>query len=150
MRSDEGPTGASDFPRERTPRLDGARFLCDGQDLVDLTGRRSFRFDLGFMQGPFGPVVREGFALRLLTGEVRAFVNLCPHRFQPVDLGDGDLWAKDGTLECQAHGAHFDAATGVSVRGPCEGKSLSPLEVFEELGEVFLRPEVAAVDDDLE
>ena len=126
-------------PAPRAPRSDGARRLCDGQDLVDLTGRRSLRFDLGMVPGPFGPVMREGFAVRTQAGAVRAFVNVCPHRGQPVDLGDGRLWDKAGLLECQAHGAHFDAVTGECVQGPCEGKSLTPLEVFEEAGEVFLR-----------
>jgi nitrite reductase/ring-hydroxylating ferredoxin subunit len=135
-------------PAPRAPRSDGARRLCEGQDLVDLTGRRSLRFDLGLVAGPFGPVMREGFAVRTLAGEVRAFVNVCPHRGQPIDLGDGRLWDKDGLLECQAHGAHFDAVTGVCVKGPCEGKSLTPLEVFEEAGEVFLRaPDDGPVDD---
>lgn len=149
--SEEALSTDADLPRERSPRADGARFLCDGQDLKDLTGRRSFRFDLGFAQGPFGPIIREGFALRLRSGEVRAFVNVCAHRGQPVDLGDGKLWDPDGTLECQAHGAHFDAATGICVRGPCEGKSLTRLELFEEAGEVFLGASASApVDDDFE
>ena len=137
-------------PGPRAPRSDGARRLCEGQDLDDLTGRRSLRFDLGMVPGPFGPVMREGFAVRTLAGLARSFVNVCPHRGQPVDLGDGRLWNQGGLLECQAHGAHFDAVTGVCVQGPCEGKSLSVLEVFEEAGEVFLRaPEDEPVEDDL-
>ena len=136
-------------PAPRAPRSDGSRLLCEGEDLVDLTGRRALRFELGLVPGPFGLVMREGFAVRTLAGEVRAFVNVCPHRGQPVDLGDGRLWDKDGLLECQAHGARFDAVTGVCVQGPCEGKSLSMLAVFEEAGEVFLRaPADVPVDDE--
>lgn len=69
---------------------------------------------------------REGFAVRAPDGSVRAYVNVCPHRLQPVDAGDGRLWI-DGQIECQAHGARFDPATGACTGGPCDGRPLTPL-----------------------
>jgi nitrite reductase/ring-hydroxylating ferredoxin subunit len=96
-------------------------------DLSDLSGRRSVRFDLPPAQGRFGPQPREGFVVAGPDGAPRAYVNICPHRGQPVDLGDGRVFLADGNLECQAHGAVFDPATGACVRGPCEGAGLRAL-----------------------
>ena len=119
------------------------RRLCESVALVE---GRSRRFELEPLQGRFGPVVLEGFALRV-GGEVRAYVNVCPHRGQPVDLGDGKLVAPDGTLECQAHGAHFAALSGACVRGPCEGHGLGPVPIAERDGAVWLLPRDERVDD---
>ncbi len=82
---------------------------------------------------------REGFALRGRGGEICAFVNECPHRGNPVDQGDGKLFAADGTLECQAHGAYFDAASGKCLRGPCAGLSLERVEYELLLGAAWLK-----------
>jgi len=95
--------------------------------LADLRERDSVRF-------PLGPV--EGFAVRV-GSEVRAYVNVCPHRAQPVDVGDGRLWVGDG-IECQAHGARFDPLTGSCAGGPCDGTPLSPLSIEERDGAVWL------------
>ena len=99
-------------------------------DLADLTVRGSVRFPLraGF----------EGFAVLDATGTVRAYVNVCPHRAQPVDVGDGRLWLDSGDIECQAHGARFDPATGACTGGPCNGKPLTPLAVETRDREVWL------------
>jgi nitrite reductase/ring-hydroxylating ferredoxin subunit len=99
-------------------------------DLADLPVRGSIRF-------PLAPG-REGFAVLDATGTVRAYLNLCPHRAQPVDAGDGRLWLDSGDLECQAHGARFDPATGACTGGPCEGRPLTPLAVETRKGEVWL------------
>ena len=115
------------------------RRLCN---TADLRARTSLRFELG--QGSssghaaLGSGPREGFALRTDGGVLRAFVNECPHRGQPVDLGDGKLFQPDGTLECQAHGAWFDPDSGRCVGGPCVGDALRPLPVEERAGEVWL------------
>ena len=67
-------------------------------ELADLRPRESLRFPLGRF---------EGFAVRDATGGVCAFLNVCPHRAQPVDIGDGRLWLNSGEIECQAHGARY-------------------------------------------
>ena len=69
---------------------------------------------------------------------LRAFVNVCPHRAQPVALGDGRLFNAAGEIECQAHGARFDPLTGACVGGPCLGAALVPLPVAERDGAIWL------------
>ena len=69
---------------------------------------------------------------------MRAWVNLCPHRAQPLDLGDARLFNSLGEIECQAHGARFDPETGACIAGPCPGASLQPLRIQERDGTVAL------------
>lgn len=84
---------------------------------------------------------REGFAVRGRDGEWRAYVNVCPHRLQPVDVGDGKLFNARGEIECGAHGARFDPDTGACVGGPCEGSALSPLPIEVRGGQVRPKPD---------
>jgi nitrite reductase/ring-hydroxylating ferredoxin subunit len=102
-------------------------------DLSELHPRGSVRFRLGEMQ--------EGFAVLDAAGAVRAYLNVCPHRLQPVDVSDGHLWLKTGEIECQAHGARFDPATGACTGGPCDGRALTPLRVEQRDREVWLAEE---------
>ena len=88
-------------------------------DLKQLPAGDSVRFPLDAR--------REGFAVRAPDGSVHAYVNICPHRLQPVDIGDGRLWTNAGQIECHAHGARFDPATGACTGGPCDGRPLTPL-----------------------
>ncbi len=81
---------------------------------------------------------REAFAVRLPDGTLRAYLNVCAHRAQPVDLGDGRLFNAAGEMECAAHGARYDAATGICIGGPCEGHRLLPLEIQERDGSAFV------------
>ena len=107
-------------------------------DSAALQPGQSIRFELGAVAGRFGPVQREGFAIRLPSGAVRAYLNLCPHRVEPVDRGDGRLFTGGGALECQAHGALFNSATGACESGPCFGQGLTPLLVAEHDSAVWL------------
>lgn len=107
-------------------------------ELKSLVAHASIRFGLGSAPGGFGANPREGFLILADGGAPRGYLNLCPHRAQPVDVGDGKLFLPDGNLECQAHGAVFDPATGVCVRGPCEGDALTPLRVVIAAGAIFV------------
>lgn len=107
-------------------------------ELSVLRAGESRRFALGTVSGRFGPVPLEGFALRTGAGEVRAYLNVCPHRAQPVDLGDGRLFLPSGEIECSAHGARFDAASGACTGGPCAGHALTTLPVTERDGFLWL------------
>ena len=99
-------------------------------DLAELKARGSVRFPLG--------MGREGFALLDATGTVRVYLNVCSHRAQPVDVGDGRLWLASGEIECQAHGARFDPSTGACTGGPCDGNPLTPLAVEQRDREIWL------------
>jgi nitrite reductase/ring-hydroxylating ferredoxin subunit len=90
--------------------------------LADVRERDSVRFPL--------PDGGEGFAVRF-RDQVRAYLNICPHRLQPVDVGDGRLFLRNGDLECPAHGARFDPLTGECTLGACDGRALTPVP-FEE------------------
>jgi nitrite reductase/ring-hydroxylating ferredoxin subunit len=98
-------------------------------ELAELKPGGSVRFELEPVRGAFGPMPQEGFAVRTPSGEVRAYLNVCPHRASPVDVGDGRLFVATGEIECGAHGARFDPATGACRGGPCEGRGLSRLEI---------------------
>ena len=98
-------------------------------ELSELRPGDSVRFPLGLV---------EGFAVRDGAGAVHAYVNVCPHRAQPVDIGDGRLWLGSGEIECQAHGARFDPATGHCTGGPCAGRGLTALAFEERDGAAWL------------
>jgi nitrite reductase/ring-hydroxylating ferredoxin subunit len=110
-------------------------------ELAALRPGESVRFSLGLVEGPFGRVDQEGFALRTQDGAVRAYLNVCSHRAQPVDLGDGRLFVNPGEIECQAHGARFDAGTGACTGGPCDGRGLIALDIVEREGSAWLPPD---------
>lgn len=94
---------------------------------------------LGF-EGCVRGELRPCFVVR--TGEgVFAFLNVCAHRNQPV-LTDRRALDEDGLVECRAHGAKYDPATGECLKGPCVGARLVAVPVEIEDGTVV------AVDDD--
>jgi nitrite reductase/ring-hydroxylating ferredoxin subunit len=109
-------------------------------ELAELRAGGSVRFPLEPVQSGFGPMPQEGFAVRTPAGEVRAYLNVCPHRGQPVDVGDGRLFVASGEIECGAHGARFDPATGACMGGPCEGRGLLPLEIELRDGAAWREP----------
>ena len=86
----------------------------------------------------------EGDAESLLvyrdaSGDVRAWLNVCPHAGRRLDWAPGKfLRGKDGTLVCAAHGASFELAHGVCVAGPCRGEALRAVAVEVRDGEVSL------------
>jgi nitrite reductase/ring-hydroxylating ferredoxin subunit len=103
--------------------------LCSS---VELPVGASIRFPLS----PARPYAEEGFAYRAADRTLRAWVNVCPHRAQPIDLGDGRLFNAAGEIECQAHGARFDPSTGKCVGGPCFWNELRAIEIAESDGEI--------------
>ena len=74
----------------------------------------------------------NGFVLNH-DGEVRAFVNRCPHVGTPLDLWPNEFYTEDGRdLICSTHGAIFEPLTGRCTIGPCAGDALRPLPVRRE------------------
>jgi nitrite reductase/ring-hydroxylating ferredoxin subunit len=74
-----------------------------------------------------------------------AFVNVCAHRHQPVVVDDKPL-DDSGRLECRAHGAFYDPATGLCVEGPCEGARLVSVPVRDDGAQLFVEDD-DTVDD---
>ena len=89
--------------------------LCSS---TELPRGASIRFPLD----PPRPHADEAFAYRAGDGTLRAWVNVCPHRAQPIDLGDGRLFNAAGEIECQADGARFDV---IFCRGVLEDMETS-------------------------
>lgn len=71
------------------------------------------------------------------SGQVRAWLNVCPHAGRRLDWAPGQfLRSKDGLLVCAVHGASFELATGECVAGPCRGERLREVAVHSVDGEV--------------
>ena len=65
-------------------------------------------------------------------GDLRAYVNACPHQYLPLDWRSGQVLSADGTmLMCSAHGARFDIRTGEAVAGADCGLDAVPVRVVE-------------------
>src|SRR5215468_11535217 len=114
-----------------TPQaIDLARVLCR---VADLERHGAWAFRLGGGDWPLrGFVVRAG-------GELRAYVNRCPHAGHALDLIPGRFLTADGALIlCASHGALFEKSTGLCLAGPCPGQALTPLALEVVAGVVML------------
>lgn len=79
----------------------------------------------------------DGILQRVDDGIV-AWENSCPHKPEvQLDRGLGALVDGD-QLVCHEHGARFNCDDGYCTRGPCRGRSLSPIDVTVREGDVFL------------
>ncbi len=95
--------------------------LCPLTDIVD--GRaKEFIYRAG-------DEVREIFIQRM-GNEVYAYENSCPHAYIPLNMNAGVFTEKSGKyFICQNHGALFDIKTGQCLGGPCNGQSLTSVEI---------------------
>jgi nitrite reductase/ring-hydroxylating ferredoxin subunit len=79
----------------------------------------------------------DGILQRVEDGIV-AWENSCPHKPEvQLDRGLGALVDGD-QLVCHEHGARFNCDDGYCTRGPCRGRSLSPIDVTVRDGGVVL------------
>lgn len=81
---------------------------------------------------------REAFVLRH-QGELRVYLNECPHWSVELDLGDGHFY--DPALDriyCKNHGALFRADDGVCETGPCFGRALVSLDSRREGSDLWV------------
>ena len=75
---------------------------------------------------------------------IACWLNYCQH-FTHIKLDKGSGAAmRNGELVCENHGAYFEADSGYCTYGPCEGATLTELEVAVADGDVYL------TDDDYE
>ncbi|MEA1673475.1 Rieske (2Fe-2S) protein [Nitrospirillum sp. BR 11163] len=78
------------------------------------------------------------FALRRNDG-IRVYHNHCPHQGVPLEYRKDRFLSGDGQrVLCYAHGAHFDADSGLCTDGPCRGMSLTSLPLVVEDGWLYL------------
>ena len=72
-------------------------------------------------------------------GEVRAYVNICPHRGTSLDWQPGEVFDESGLyLICATHGALFEPDSGLCIAGPCQGACLQKIPLRLEAGYVVL------------
>ncbi|RKD95331.1 Rieske (2Fe-2S) protein [Halopiger aswanensis] len=75
------------------------------------------------------------------AGSVSCWLNYCQH-FTHIKLDKGSGAAmRNGELVCENHGAYFEADSGYCTYGPCEGATLTELEVTVADGDVYLADE---------
>jgi nitrite reductase/ring-hydroxylating ferredoxin subunit len=87
------------------------------------------------------------FALRS-GGQVRVYLNSCPHLDVPLQYRKDRFLSADGKLiVCYAHGAQFLPDSGVCVYGPCLGEALTLLCWLEDEGWLLLPTEQLGVNE---
>lgn len=71
-------------------------------------------------------------------GAFYAYQNACPHLGVNMEWQANQFLDSDKELiQCSMHGALFVIESGDCVYGPCQGKSLKPINVEERDGELF-------------
>ena len=106
----------------------GPLVLCRLDELAD-PGSREFKWG-------FGVWPLEFFAVRK-GGQVRGFVNRCPHAGNPLNWQPDRFLNREGDLIlCNSHGALFRIDDGVCVGGPCPGEALEAVALRVENGNV--------------
>jgi nitrite reductase/ring-hydroxylating ferredoxin subunit len=107
------------------------RLICASADLAERG--KGVRFSVE-RHGATEPA----FAVRF-NGVVRAYLNRCAHVWVTLDWVEGEFFDLSGLyLVCATHGAAYLPESGRCVAGPCSGRGLTPLQVAEVDGNVFL------------
>lgn len=85
--------------------------------------------------------VGENTVFVLRRGDaVRAYHNSCPHQGARLEYRKDRFLSADGErIVCYAHGAQFDPDSGLCIRGPCLGQSLTPVLCVVHEGWVEIR-----------
>ncbi|UFN48077.1 Rieske (2Fe-2S) protein [Roseomonas sp. OT10] len=105
------------------------RRLCRLDELAEGAAR-------GFPPAPGG---FTGLVAVRRDGEVRVYVNACPHLGLPLEaLPDRFLDGRGEHLVCAAHGARFRVEDGFCVAGPCAGDELEAVPVRIAGGDVLV------------
>ena len=74
----------------------------------------------------------DGFPILLIRqgGDLRAYVNACPHQFLPLDHKGSRLLSENGrVIRCTNHGAGFSVETGEGTEGLGVGECLDRISV---------------------
>lgn len=106
------------------------KFLCPSEDL-----RAGHYVELE-TPGSGGPMF---LVATRYQGEPRVWLNCCPHQGRPLNWAPNQFLVDPaGQLVCAAHGAVFEPLGGRCVSGPCLKASLTPVDVAERDGQVYL------------
>lgn len=107
------------------------KVVIPSADLVN--GEKGLRFPLPNL----GQYV-TGFAIRF-NDKAYAYINQCAHVSVELDWNEGDFFtAQQDFIICSTHGAHYRPDNGFCVMGPCKGKSLKPIALIEQNGEIII------------
>jgi nitrite reductase/ring-hydroxylating ferredoxin subunit len=91
----------------------------------DLAATGCFGFVIGTGDWP-----TRGFVTRAGDGQIRAWLNRCPHAGHRLELREHDFLSRDGQfIQCRSHGALFNPVDGRCVAGPCTGRYLREISV---------------------
>lgn len=108
-------------PRERVWQTPAGVRLCPLDAIAD-PGARNFVLQVG-------EAFFHGFIVRT-EGEVRGYVDRCPHAGLPLARAlDDYLTPNKDLISCAWHGALFRPLDGACVGGPCAGAHLTPWPV---------------------
>lgn len=90
----------------------------------------------------------EAFLLRI-GDEVVAYRNSCPHTGAPLNWKPDDFLSLNRDfIECAIHGALFRLNDGFCLRGPCNGRSLQSLPIFNEAGVISIEAGVISIKEE--
>lgn len=71
-------------------------------------------------------------------GQYSGYQNICPHQGRRMDYATGQfLLTESGNIVCPAHGAEFNADTGLCINGPCKGQSLQSVTIKSNEESIF-------------
>ena len=71
----------------------------------------------------------ESLILLRRAGQLRAYLNICPHAGRRLDYAPGKFLLKNDSLICAVHGATFSQLDGLCIAGPCRGEHLREVPV---------------------
>lgn len=110
-----------------------AQRICESEQLIE--GGKGIRFAIRTLLGE-----GTGFVVRY-EGIVRGYVNQCRHLPSELDWIPGHFFDDSGLyLICATHGAMYDPVDGYCISGPCQGKQLFNIQVYEEEGQIYWLP----------
>ena len=79
------------------------------------------------------------------------FENKCPHAGERLDVNSGEFMDEAGNfLVCSKHGSQFDLDTGFCFSGACQNKSLTPINIVVDDGDVCVTGVELAEEDGLD
>lgn len=109
-----------------------ATLICRADAVVD--GGKGVRFPVIAGTDP-----TTGFVVRY-DGKVYGYLNRCAHVPIELDWNEGEFFESSGLyLMCATHGAVYLPDSGLCAGGPCKGRSLHPITVWEEGQQVYWR-----------